>query len=87
MAENARCVDCSLEAPEDKDTSLISSFGWRLMRTRMLDGSVALEWRCPECWERYKATRGVVGTTMRPAAPSSTNEAQLERNRGGKRPT
>jgi hypothetical protein len=66
VAESAHCIDCYLAAPEDRDASLISTFGWRLMRSRARDGSMVLEWRCPQCWERYKATRSSVANTMRP---------------------
>ena len=87
MAERAHCVDCFLQAPEDKDASLISAFGWRLTRSRLQDGSLSLEWRCPPCWQRLKATRGPAGNTMRPpSAGTPAPGADPLASRGGRRP-
>jgi hypothetical protein len=89
VADSALCVDCRLQAPEDRDASLVSFFGWRLIRTRTRDGNMDLEWRCPPCWERYKATRGPVGNTMRPPS-AGTPPTESEREaafRAGRRAT
>jgi hypothetical protein len=54
-----KCIDCELEAPETStDYTLISTqFGWRLQRRVLPAGTVVLEWRCPECWKRFKLRR------------------------------
>ncbi len=54
------CVGCAKSAPEtDTNYTLISAqFGWRLTRVKRPDGTVTLEWRCPNCWRDYKKTRG-----------------------------
>jgi hypothetical protein len=59
MSDKQRCVDCSRESPEtNTNYTLISAqYGWRLQRTRRADGVVVVEWRCPECWRRYKEAR------------------------------
>lgn len=57
MHERHQCVDCRrLSPPTDSGYTLISrEFGWRLTRAKALDGSLVLQWRCPVCWERFKA--------------------------------
>lgn len=59
MAERHQCVDCSRQSPptETGYTLISREFGWRLTRTRAGDGSFVLEWRCPSCWQKYKATQ------------------------------
>jgi hypothetical protein len=52
-------VDCKKAAPDtETNYTLISkAHGWRLER-RTEKGVVNLHWRCPTCWERFKAGRG-----------------------------
>jgi hypothetical protein len=56
MADRAKCLDCRAQAPETVvgDTSVSTTFGWRLIRRTMADGSRTVEWRCPACWAKYK---------------------------------
>ena len=56
-ARDIQCVDCRAPSPDvDTEYTLISSrFGWRLTRKQGRDGAVILEWRCPECWARFKS--------------------------------
>jgi hypothetical protein len=58
VAEN--CVGCGILAPEtETNYTLISAqFGWRLARTVGPNGTILLEWRCPNCWRAFKAKRG-----------------------------
>ena len=53
------CVGCRTKAPDTQtEYTLISSrFGWRLTRRIERDGTFAMEWRCPGCWQKYKAER------------------------------
>ncbi|MEO7092597.1 MAG: hypothetical protein ABI175_05050, partial [Polyangiales bacterium] len=53
------CCDCKARSPEtDTNYTLISSrYGWRLSRHVASDGTFLVEWRCPRCWERYKARK------------------------------
>ena len=55
-AERDTCVDCRVTAPvTETDYTLISkTHNWRLERRRE-HGGLVLEWRCPMCWQRYKA--------------------------------
>ncbi|AUX39095.1 uncharacterized protein SOCE26_004770 [Sorangium cellulosum] len=54
-----RCVDCSTPAPKtETNYTLISSrYGWRLTRTLDAHGRRMMEWRCPACYGRYRASR------------------------------
>jgi hypothetical protein len=59
MASRQVCVDCGRQAPEtETDYTLISArFGWRLRREKTLDGTIILEWRCPDCWAEFKKSK------------------------------
>lgn len=54
------CIDCGARSPPTNTAyTLISSrFGWRLSRRRTESGELVLEWRCPECWAKYKRDEG-----------------------------
>ena len=58
------CVGCRTRAPDTQtEYTLISSrFGWRLTRRIERDGTFAMEWRCPACWQRYKTERQLATT-------------------------
>jgi hypothetical protein len=62
--QNQRCVGCRARAPEtETEYTLISSrFGWRLTRRIDRDGTFVMEWRCPTCWQNYKAERHLAMT-------------------------
>lgn len=59
MADAQTCVTCGKQAPEtETNYTLISAqFGWRLTRYKRPDGTLVLEWRCPNCWREFKRTR------------------------------
>lgn len=50
------CNDCKTESPEvETNYTLISSrHGWRLHRSVDSAGRTLMEWRCPECWARFR---------------------------------
>jgi hypothetical protein len=75
MIDGAECVDCGMQAPQTntEDTLLSSAHGWRLTRATGPDGKPTLEWRCPACWEKYKARKIAV-----PPPPSSGTRARVE---------
>ncbi len=52
-----QCVDCGeIAPPTETNFTLISSrHGWRLTRTFTPDGRKVMQWRCPECFARYRA--------------------------------
>ena len=57
MVDCPTCIDCGARAPNtDTNYTLISAtFGWRLTRRMLQDGSRAVEWRCPTCWNSHKS--------------------------------
>jgi len=70
-------VTCGKQAPEtETNYTLISAqFGWRLTRYKRGDGTLVLEWRCPNCWKEFKRSRngatpgvGPGGGTLRPSS-------------------
>jgi hypothetical protein len=67
MFERPTCVDCRRPAPQTNTahTLLSASFGWRLSRVTALDGSRAIEWRCPACWRARKATAAKANVNRR----------------------
>jgi hypothetical protein len=56
VRERQICVGCGKQSPEtETNYTLISAqFGWRLSRARTGDGTLLVEWRCPNCWREYK---------------------------------
>ncbi|MFI5301453.1 MAG: hypothetical protein ACHREM_25480 [Polyangiales bacterium] len=60
MKSREVCADCKKPSPEtDTNYTLISSrYGWRLTRSRGPDGKAIVEWRCADCWRKYKAASG-----------------------------
>jgi hypothetical protein len=73
VADAQRCATCGKQAPEtETNYTLISAqFGWRLSRYKKDDGSIALEWRCPNCWREFK--RGHAPSGNGPAATPSAS--------------
>jgi hypothetical protein len=65
------CLGCGAKSPEvETEYTLISGrFGWRLSRRLARDGSFILEWRCPNCWAKFKSERAASGDGETP--PSS----------------
>jgi hypothetical protein len=61
------CVDCStIMPPTDTNYTLISSrYGWRLTRTYDALGNRVLEWRCPQCWTRYREQQKAAAPSTR----------------------
>ncbi len=46
-------------APETNTahTLISQAHGWRVTRTPKPDGTMAVEWRCADCWKKHKAAR------------------------------
>src|SRR5258708_4333201 len=59
MTGRPRCIDCGASAPETNTnyTLISSTFGWRLTRRLLTDGTRAVEWRCPACWRAHQNAR------------------------------
>jgi hypothetical protein len=57
------CCSCGIKPPrnsaneEETSTVLSTRFGWRVVRRSEESGASVIEWRCPACWELYKANR------------------------------
>lgn len=62
--ESQICIDCEKKSPEtDTNYTLISAqHGWRLHRTRSRDGAFVMEWRCPDCWHKFKQATGAMSS-------------------------
>lgn len=58
-----QCVDCKAYSPKmsEGDTFLSVQHGWRLHRRTNAVGEILFEWRCSECWQRYKSQRPASG--------------------------
>jgi hypothetical protein len=50
------CCDCRLLSPPVRTayTLIGARFRWRLHRVIQANGDLALEWRCPGCWTRFR---------------------------------
>ncbi|MFO0662111.1 MAG: hypothetical protein U0165_20105 [Polyangiaceae bacterium] len=61
-----QCVSCRIWSPEtDESNTLISSrYGWRLIRTTDASGAFKIEWRCPNCWAKYKKVKASTATPI-----------------------
>jgi hypothetical protein len=79
MSDRHTCVACGKKSPAtNTDYTLISAqFGWRLARTRMPNGHVLMEWRCPDCWREHKKSRDQSGA-HRPPLPSFSGNVDTE---------
>ena len=57
------CADCGTNVPpQDDDSALISiKYGWRMVRKPGKDGRPVAEWRCPQCWPKFREMRGKSG--------------------------
>jgi hypothetical protein len=54
--EELKCVDCGMLPPETESayTLIGGKAGWRLTRHRSNEGLIVAEWRCPDCWAKFK---------------------------------
>jgi hypothetical protein len=85
------CIGCGTHAPNtDTNYTLISAtFGWRLTRRVLPDGTRAVEWRCPSCWNTHKNVRATVtplaplGASRRPLGRAVGESATLRDTGGG----
>jgi hypothetical protein len=55
-----QCVDCKIwSPPTDTNYTLISTqCGWRLSRSLDAAGLAFCQWRCPDCWKKYRVSSG-----------------------------
>jgi hypothetical protein len=59
MLGRQTCVGCGRVSPETNgENTLTTSFGWRLRRGMDDAGNSAVEWRCSNCWQRWKVQQG-----------------------------
>jgi hypothetical protein len=58
MLGRQTCIACGRLSPETNgDTTLTTSYGWRIRKGVGADGGAAVEWRCPTCWQKFKAAQ------------------------------
>ncbi|HEY2514839.1 MAG TPA: hypothetical protein VGI39_28430 [Polyangiaceae bacterium] len=78
MSGRKECVACGKVAPETHgDDTLTTTHGWRVRRGAPSGRGNLLEWRCPPCWQKFKASQdaGVEpGATVVP--PSDSNRGR-----------
>lgn len=80
MSDRPNCVDCAAIAPETNTshTLISASFGWRLTRKQLKDGSYRAEWRCANCWRKHKeAAASVESVAKEPAASPASATARV----------
>jgi hypothetical protein len=69
--ERQICVGCHASPPDmGKGTTTLASprEGWRLSRVKCQDGSDSVAWRCPKCWNKYKAETKRDSTALQAAS-------------------
>ena len=86
-----QCCDCGIAPPrsnneaDPESTSLISMrYGWRVSRREESTGEFTIEWRCPDCWRRYKSqleSPATPDSSMRPIGDLVPRSGR--RQRGG----
>jgi hypothetical protein len=70
MLGRQKCISCARLSPETNgDSTLTTSYGWRIRKGTDEAGNTVIEWRCPPCWQRFKAQQG--GGTPSGGPPSS----------------
>ena len=80
MLGREKCLECGRMSPETNgENTLTTSYGWRIRKTIDGAGSPGVEWRCPTCWQRFKAAQQAVGA----AAPMTTPPASPHREPHG----
>jgi hypothetical protein len=79
-----RCVGCSRLSPETNgEGTLTTSYGWRIRKVAEGTGAGSVEWRCPPCWQRFKASQGGAVSTL--TVPPSSSRPGSGPPEGGKR--
>ena len=71
MIGRQTCVGCGRTSPETNgEITLTTSFGWRIRRNLQAAADGQTEWRCPACWQKYKAAQASSGEHAAPPVPS-----------------
>ena len=73
MIGRQKCVGCGRVSPETNgEITLTTSFGWRIRRAVGPTGEGVAEWRCPACWQRFKASQHPAGESPVSVVPPSS---------------
>ena len=75
MSGRQNCIGCGRVSPETNgEITLTTSFGWRIRRNMAVSSDGQTEWRCPACWQRFKATQaaGAVPGDLTSVIPPSS---------------
>lgn len=61
MSRERKCVSCGKLPPQTETayTLIGNKFGWRVTRHRSPNGEMVVEWRCGDCWRKYKNEKGL----------------------------
>ena len=73
MSKPQCCVDCSAIAVDVDTSYTLIARGWRVSKRETPEG-IAVEWRCKNCWQRYKRTQPYLSSgafRTAPVAPES----------------
>ena len=74
MLGRQKCVGCGRVSPETNgEITLTTSFGWRIRRNPQATADAQTEWRCPACWQKFKASQHGEGLGT---VPPSSNDAK-----------
>jgi hypothetical protein len=81
MLQSEACATCGKKPPTvDTNYTLFSSkFGWRLSKQRNADGTVHIDWLCPDCWKAHKS--GSVRAAVPAPMASDKDEASASSTR------
>jgi hypothetical protein len=71
MSKPQLCVDCSRMAPHAETSYTLIGQGWRASKRETTEG-VVVEWRCRDCWRRYKSENSLPHSSEFPAAQASS---------------
>lgn len=79
MLGREKCVGCAKMSPETNgEHTLTTSYGWRIRKAFDAAGAPFVEWRCPTCWQRFKAAQVAAGgdtpTTTPPGDPRAPRD-------------
>jgi len=64
MKKPVFCTDCAARAPDAETSYTVIGAGWRLSKRQTPDG-ILVEWRCKECWRKYKGSEGGAASSGR----------------------
>lgn len=73
-----QCADCGVWSPPTRSqhTLISARLGWRLRREIKPDGDVIVEWRCPACYAKRRASGTSTSGEFAAVAPPSSGRGE-----------